>query len=90
MASNHTIGGKSSGWAPNVYGWFDAIYHKTSTITDGTLFTQYEGTQAGIAGGSFLSNYRIWLDASRVWGGYNTSVTSVMAQNLTMYYIVKY
>ena len=90
MASNHYIGGKNSGWAPNLYGWFETVYHKTSTITDGTLFSQYEGVQAGVAGGSFLSNYRVCFDSSRKWSGYNNSVTSIMAQNLTILYIIKY
>ena len=90
MASNHTLGGKNSGWVPNISGWIYSIYHKTSQITDGTLFTQYEGQQAGIAGGGFLSNYQIWFDASRVWGGYSSGTQNVMAQNLTMYYIIKY
>lgn len=90
MASNHTVGGTNAGWVPNISGWFETVFHKTSTMTDGTVFTQYEGSSATIAGGSYLSNYRVWFDASRKWGGYNSSVTSVMAQNLTMLFIIKY
>ena len=93
MAANHTIGGKNSGWAPNITGtaqadwWFEpacatmtGAFAKDST-KDGRTPNQI-GSATGARGFTF--------DASRVWGGYVNSVDSIMARNLTMYYCIKY
>lgn len=93
MASNHTRGGKNAGWAPNITGvgqaswWFEpacatmtGAFAKDST-TDGRTPNQ-TGTATGARGFTF--------DASRVWAGYANGVTSIMAQNLTVLFIIKY
>lgn len=93
MATNHTVGGKNSGWAPNITGvgqsswWFEpacatmtGAFAKDST-TDGRTPNQI-GSATGARGFTF--------DASRVWDGYANGVTSIMAQNLTVLFIVKY
>ena len=92
MASNHTVGGTNAGWAPNIVGSFKVIFHSGSwdSIATGSFYPTGPAPQAQIAGGSYCNNYTIAFSASRTWAGYNDSVASIMAANVTMLFIIKY
>ena len=90
MATNHTVGGKNAGWAPNIVGDLNFLYHRTSSVADGAFYERSPSTNTTIGTGSYMANYYVSFDASRAWAGYNSGVTSIMAQNLTTLFIIKY
>ncbi len=92
MATNHTVGGTNEGWAPDIQGKLKVIYHSNSwsEIAEGAFFPTGNPPAANIAGGGYCLNYTLGFKASRSWAGYNSSVTSIMARNLTILFIIKY
>ena len=90
MATNHTVGGKNEGWAPNITGELNFLYHRTSTVTAGVFYERSNSINTTIGTGSYMANYYVAFDASRAWAGYNNSVTNIMARNLTILFIIKY
>lgn len=92
MPSNHTIGGTNEGWAPDIQGEFQVIFHSDSwsQIASGSFYPKGTPPVAHIGGGNYCLNYTLDFMASRSWTGYNSSVTNIMARNLCMLFIIKY
>lgn len=92
MPSNHTIGGTNEGWAPDIQGKFKVIYHlgEWDNIASGAFHPQGDVPSATLDGGSYCGNYTIGFMASRSWNGYNSGVTSIMARNLCVRFLIKY
>ena len=92
MTASNSMGVKNEGWAPDIQGKFKVIYHSNSwsEIADGAFAPQGNPPAAQIAGGGYCNNYTIGFMASRSWAGYNDSVTTISAANLTMKWLIKY
>lgn len=92
MPSNHTLGGKNEGWAPDIQGTFKVIYHlnEWNNITSGVFQPQDDVPKATLGGGSYCGNYTIGFMASRSSSCYNSSVSNIMARNLCMLFLIKY
>ena len=92
MATNHTQGGTNEGWAPDITGTFKVIFHSNSwsDIASGSFYPTGTPPAAQIAGGGYCNNYTLAFAASRSAGVYNSSVTNIMARNLTVWFMIKY
>ena len=56
----------------------------------GAFAPQGGAPSATLGGGSYCNNYTIGFSASRSWSGYNSSVSTISAANLTMFWAIKY
>ncbi len=90
MPSNHTVGGKNEGWIPNIVGELNFLYHRTSTVAGGAFYERSTSQNTTIGTGTYMANYYVAFDASRVWSGYKNNVTNIMARNLCIRFLIKY
>lgn len=92
MASGGSMGVTNEGWAPDIQGRFQVIFHSDSwdSIAASAFYPMGSPPVAHIGGGNYCLNYTIGFMASRSWAGYNSNVTHIMARNLCMLFIIKY